>query len=119
MQGTQSRHHHGIDVFFFGIIGGAKPTLAFNSRSIVFDIHVIGFAFHGRWIACIQATWTVQFFPENNNETIQMLDIGLTIPPDSVLQTRIRLFGQGMSGLIRKKGIFDSRFGMKCIADTN
>jgi hypothetical protein len=47
-----------------------------------------------------------------------MLNVGLAVSSDSILQTCIGLFGQGVSGLIWEKGILDGRLGMKGVSNT-
>lgn len=117
MQRTQSRQHHRIYVLFFRIIGGTEPSLTLDSGAVDLDIHSIGSSINGRWVAGINTTRAVEFFPQCDNETIQVLDVGFSILLYSLLQTSIGLISQGVGGSVWKKMIFDIGLSIKCISD--
>ena len=117
MKRTQSRQHHGIYVLFFRIIGGTEPSLTLDSSAVDLDIHSIGSSINGRRVAGIDTTRTIEFFPQRDDETIQVLDVGFSILFYSLLQTGIGLISQGVGGSVWKKIIFDIGLSIKCISD--
>lgn len=85
MKRTQSRQHHGIYVLFFCIIGCTEPSLTLDSSAIDLDIHSIRPSINGWWITGVDTTRAIEFFPQCDNETVQVLDVCFSILFHSLL----------------------------------
>jgi hypothetical protein len=81
------------------------------------DIHSVGTSIDGGRVARVEATRAVEFFPQCHNETVQVLNIGFPIFPNSFLQTGIGLIGQSVGGCVGQEVIPNIGLAIESVSD--